>query len=368
MTSRTFVALGLAVLMLCQPAAAQRRQGAGAGAGPAEGPGGARPVPISVPWIDTHIHLRARNGDYAGAAQLAMQLLKASGAVGAVLMAQPFPEQANANKHDLEQLQPAVKDAGPWFALLGGGGSLNGLIEQTPPEKVTPELKDAFMAQARRVLDSGAAGFGEIALLHLSHFDGHPFEEVAPDHPLLLALADVAAQRDKLIDVHMDLVDVPAAVPASLRSGTNPTTLRPNVAAFEKLLAHNRRARIMLAHAGWDVTGQWSVALTRRLLGQNPNLYMSLKLVPSPSDNSMPVSPQGVRPDWAALIAEFPDRFVIGSDSFFAAPGAGGPGTAFRLPPTKLLLEGLAPELAERVGWKNAARLYGLKISLQENK
>lgn len=355
--------IGLFAVALCQVSWAQRRPGGGGAGGDGVAP--AQSVPIAVPWIDTHIHLRARNGDYSGAAEQAMQLLKSSGAVGAVLMAQPFPEQANPNKHDLTQLVPAVKNKGAWFAVLGGGGSLNGLIEKTPANQVTPELKASFIAQAHQILDSGAAGFGEMALLHLSHFDGHPFEEVAPDHPLMLALADVAAERDKLLDVHMDIVDSAGSPPAALQSATNPQNLRPNVAAFERLLEHNRRARIMLAHAGWDVTGQWTVALSRRLLARHSNLYMSLKLSPSPADKSMPVGPQGVRPDWAALIAEFPDRFVIGSDSFFAAPGAGGPGTVFRLPPTKLMLEGLPLELAERIGWRNAATLYKLNPPLK---
>ena len=73
-------------------------------------------------------------------------------------------------------------------------------------ESVTPQVKQDFIDTANRILDAGATGFGEIAVLHLSLLASHPFEEVSSTHPLLSSLVEIADQRKALIDLHMDPV------------------------------------------------------------------------------------------------------------------------------------------------------------------
>src|SRR5262249_30834074 len=93
------------------------------------------------------------------------------------------------------------------------------------PGSVRRDVERNFVALANRLLDEGAAGFGEIAVLHLSLVERHPFKEVSSTHPLLVALAGIADQRKVVIDLHMDPVTADAMhTPASLSVPPNPPT------------------------------------------------------------------------------------------------------------------------------------------------
>ncbi|MCP4304904.1 MAG: amidohydrolase family protein, partial [bacterium] len=150
-------------------------------------------------------------------------------------------------------------------------------------------------------------------------------------------------------------------------SPPNPKTLRPNIDAFEHLLAHNRKASIIWSHAGWDNTGGRTIELMRELLRRHPNLYMSIRVVPIQDrparQASSPVDSSGrIRPEWRRLLEEFPDRFMLGSDEFFLSPRMSRkwhPSTGSTRQ-TFSLCAGLAPDLARRVGSENATRLFKL--------
>lgn len=324
------------------------------------GPDAPGPIsPYSGPqWIDTHVHLRAPFGDFAGALAAAVAAMDGAGIRKMLVLPPPFTDRGVPNWHDYQVLKSATAAYPQRFAFLGGS-ELNAILAHADAAAVTAEQLSEFERAAMRVVASGAVGFGEFGVLHLSHFPGHPFEEVAPDHPLLLRLADIAARERKPIDIHMDVVDHQALLPARYASPPNPRTLTENVRALERLLAHNRAARIIWAHGGWDVTGQWSAAVTRRMLQANSNLFISLKLVPIGTPASMPVTPAGVKPDWQQLFIDFPDRFTIGTDSFFAAAGP-GPGSDFRPQLTQALLRSLPPPVAAAIAGGNAERIYGL--------
>jgi predicted TIM-barrel fold metal-dependent hydrolase len=135
--------------------------------------------------------------------------------------------------------------------------------------------------------------------------------------------------------------------------GRNPAELQANLAAFERLLDHNRAASIVRAHAGWDLTGERTVALMRGLLERHANLYMSVKIDAGGSRRTMPMDDAGVRDAWLQLLRAFPGRFVIGSDQFFV-DGTG------RLAHARAFVDALPPDLARLAGAENARRLYRL--------
>ncbi len=74
----------------------------------------------------------------------------------------------------------------------------------------------------------------------------------------------------------------------------------------------------------------------------------------------------GVNPEWLAVLEEFPDRFVIGSDQFMANPGLTGGGhgmdvarfNANARAMMRRFLDQLPAELAAQIGAGNAMRLY----------
>src|SRR5690606_37390824 len=127
------------------------------------------------------------------------------------------------------------------------------------------------------ILNAGARGFGEMAVLHISMMSGHPFEETRADHPLFLALADVAAEREAVISMHIDIVPKDGPTPAKVIAMGNPRTLRGNLEGFERLLAHNRKARIVLEHVGADPVGYATRDLLMRLVETHPNLYLAIR-------------------------------------------------------------------------------------------
>jgi len=160
------------------------------------------------------------------------------------------------------------------------------------------------------------------------------------------------------IDLHMEAVPRDMVRPDRLDE-PNPATLKANIAAFERLLSHNREARIIWAHAGWGNTGARLPNLMDRLLAAHPNLYMSLKINRSSRGAVRPLDRDGrLRPDWRSLLESYGGRFMIGSDHKYRGHGRGrgrGEDTFRRL------LSELSENTARAVAWDNAIGLFGFR-------
>jgi predicted TIM-barrel fold metal-dependent hydrolase len=165
------------------------------------------------------------------------------------------------------------------------------------------------------------------------------------------------------IDLHMEAVAQPLAVPDWIRqrSASNPASVGANIDAFERLLAHNRGARIVWAHVGMDTTNQRSPELTRRLLRRHPNLYASIKIAPLPGSVHWVYRPgTGLNPAWRAVMTEFPDRFLIGSDQFHQGAAGGRRERPQRTGEALDVLKHLPERVARMIASENAERLYRL--------
>ncbi len=328
--------------------------------------------------IDTHDHLSGAYGqggsgrtDYEGAARAALADMDRLGIRRMLIMPPPQPPGFD-NLYTMEDLLGAARGHAGRFSVLGGGGTLNVMIQEAVRGGTGAELRRRFEKRALAILAQGAVGFGEMTAEHLSLNPEHPYVSAPPDHPLFLLLADVAAAHGVPIDLHMEAVSETLRLPRRFSSPPNPATLEPNIPAFERLLAHNRKAKIIWVHAGWDNTGQRTAALAAALLERHPNLYMSLRVVPPPGNRpahepslteNRPVDNQGkIKPEWLELLGAFPDRFLLGSDEFFLTPKIRRqrhPSTG-SAEATVSLLSQLPRELARKVGEENARRLFGL--------
>ena len=328
-------------------------------------PGGG--AAMQLPVIDTHVHLDVHVGrdrtDYEGAARVALDLMDQTGVRVALLMSPPLPPDRKGRYDDRAIMAVAQKFPGR-FALMGGGATLNPMVGAIAADRVTESDRREFEAEANKILALGAVGFGEMAALHFSFFAEHPFEAVAPDHPLFLLLADIAARHDVPIDFHTEVVPEDMAVAPELRqkSSRNPTRVSANLGAFERMLAHNRAAKIVWTHAGLDSTRARSPALTRTLLQRHSNLYVSVNVHPGNVFNeTVPMSAGGpLKPEWRTLLTEMPERFVIGSDQFNSAPNAAAGGFAPTLRPTLRVLQALPPDVARKIAVDNPQRIYKL--------
>ncbi len=195
------------------------------------------------------------------------------------------------------------------------------------------------------------------------------FSLSAPDQPRHRHILGGDARRGAPIDLHMEAVERRVPVPDNLaRSCTaNPPTLEPTIPALERLLAHNREARIVWQHIGWDNTGQMTLALLERLLAAHPNLYLALRVEAranqmasnEPMANRIVDGNFKVRPEWLSFITAHADRLVIGADDFIS-PSDGDARGSQSFDETWSILDQLPTEIARKVGRDNARRLYNL--------
>ncbi|MGD9867052.1 MAG: amidohydrolase family protein [Hyphomicrobiales bacterium] len=325
-----------------------------------------------VPIIDVHVHLAPENGlDFRRAVQAALDLMNRYGIAHAIVMSPPRSPGIKSNQ-EYPDFNPTLAPHGDRFSFMAGGGSLNPAIHAIAgAAKVDAKTRADFAHTARRAVAEGAAGFGEMGSLHVSLSRDHGYTFAPADHPLMLELADIAAELDVPIDLHMDAVAAPRKLPGALAANPkNPKTLPATLDGLERLLAHNRKARIVWAHGGTDHTGDFSAKTVGEFMDRHPNLYMSLKVTGAQGQTFNKLYNGGtLDPGWSVLLNRHPDRFVIGSDSFFADPAhkGGGPLAEFsrmaerRLQATRQFMALLPPGLARRIGHENAAAIYRMR-------
>jgi hypothetical protein len=377
-------------VIVAQAGAGQRvGPGARRQADPGPGDGGAvlvvpvrRPLRVAeldavtgtVPIIDVHAHIRPGAGPRAGAgpsagiaggfklaAERAASEMKRHQVVASVIMPPPNIESRGTEANAYAQA------LAPYDGMYigAGGSSLNPMIEGAHRTgQFGPPIAARFRQIAERLSRTGVVVLGEFAGTHFSFFAGHPFEDTPVDHPLFLMLADIAAENDLPIDLHTEAVPVDMPMPRGRRmTSANPQTIKATLPGLEHLLAHNRGARVVWAHVGWDNTGFRSPEISRRLLAAHSNLFMSVKLASNDmAPENRPLTPSGaVKPEWLALFREFPDRFVIGSDTFYNAvdndrstPGDGG------LDEVRRFVDALPEDVRRPIAYANAIRIYRL--------
>lgn len=321
-----------------------------------------------VLFVDTHAHLSgatAAGSNYDGAADVSLSKDDGSGVKIEIVMPPPYPATWNG-MYDYSAYQAACKKRGTRMAFLGGGGTLNPMIQQAVKAgSVSSDLQSRFRTTAAQILAAGAVGFGETTAEHLSFNVNHPYVSAPPDHALFLLLADIAADAGVPIDFHMFPVlrdGVPMPPQFTQLSPNNPKTLNENVTRFEALLGHNRSAKIVWAHAGDTFTGCGTASLAADLLRKHPNLYLQLKADTASKAQTLVTAAGAIDPGWLSAIRSFPDRIVLGGDNFWQAPGALVP---FQLVSDDLgsfraFVDQLPAEVACRVASENALRIYRL--------
>jgi predicted TIM-barrel fold metal-dependent hydrolase len=149
------------------------------------------------------------------------------------------------------------------------------------PDKVNERVRRRFIEQTEEIVRKGAVSFGETTALHFSFRSTHPFEMVQPDQALLLQLADITVKHDVPLDLHVEAVttDWNSSDYIKSRSHLIPSRIPEIITALERLIAHNRKTKIIWGHLGLDVTGQRTTTLTRRML-KDPPMCLSASRAP----------------------------------------------------------------------------------------
>jgi hypothetical protein len=117
--------------------------------------------------------------------------------------------------------------------------------------------------------------------------------------------------------------------------------------AVERLFRQWPEARILWAHSGFERPDR-----VREMLRRHRNLWCDLAFRTDPAQGGK------VDPDWRAAFVEFPDRFLLGTDTFT-------PERWYYIPEHAVWARGwladLPPEVGERIAWRNGEALFAPK-------
>lgn len=252
----------------------------------------AHPSPPELPIFDTHIHYNRDTWSLYSPDE-ALAILDQAGISKAYVSSTPDDGSLLLHARAPERI---VLDLRP-YRISGDQATW------TRDPTILPYLEERLAERAYR-------GIGEF---HLLGGDARRTDVVRE-------LADLGAQRGLLLHAHAD------------------------AQALEELLQLRPDISVLWAHAGMSAPP----ATVRQLLELHPNLWVELAL-------RYDVAPNGrLDPEWAALFADYPERFMIGTDTWI-------PSQWTHLPSLMAAVRGwlrqLPPDLAEAIAWRNAERL-----------
>jgi hypothetical protein len=223
------------------------------------------------------------------------------------------------------------------LGILGRAGIVRALVSSTPddgtlalhakdPARIVPILRPYRTREdmARWWRDpsvipylEGRLGTGVYRGIGEFHLSGGQ-----TDTSVIRELAAIAVRRGLVLHAHSD------------------------EAAVIELFALEPRLRILWAHAGMT-SGPAAVGA---LLDRFPQLWVELSL------RNGDVAPGGLLdPEWRALFLRHPDRFTVGTDTWVTSRWEALPGSIAEV---RAYLRQLPPDVAERIGWRNAERLF----------
>ncbi|MGH7390008.1 MAG: amidohydrolase family protein [Candidatus Rokuibacteriota bacterium] len=221
-------------------------------------------------------------------------------------------------------------------ALLRKGGVKRALVSSSNDEgtqKLHAEAPDVIIPELRPYRRRGEIGTwvrDESVITYLEErLRKHRYVAIGEFHvygadaelPVVRRLVELARQYGLMLHAHSD------------------------ADAVERLFRLDPGARILWAHAGFEAP-----ARVREMLGKHRNLWADLAFR---SDHA----PGGkLAPEWREAFLEFPDRFMVGTDTFV-------PERWYYVPEHAAWSRGWLAELpadvAERIAWKNGEAVIG---------
>ena len=222
------------------------------------------------------------------------------------------------------------------LALLARAGVRRAIVSSTPddgtlklyeraPTVVVPFLRPYRTREdmAGWHADAGVAAYVEERLRRGVYRGIGEFHLCAAgvDAPVVRRIAELAAERDLFLHAHVDADTI------------------------EKLLARYPKVRFLWAHAGMSADAE----TVGRLLDRFARLWVELALR---SD----VAPGGrLDPAWRARFLRHADRFLVGTDTWVTSRWEA---VEPSMRDVQQWLAELPAEVAERIAWKNGARLF----------
>lgn len=267
---------------------------------------GARAEPYAGPLFDTHLHY---NEEAFAAFPVADVFARMQRSGVRAIVANSRPNDGTRALAQSPQAAAAGVTVVPFVRLYRNRADYTGwFADESIHAMVLQQLAAGTAAGPYR-------GLGEF----------HLYDSANAEGPVARTLMQLAQQRELAVLAHVD------------------------DDAIERLLRHAPRARLIWAHTG---IGGVPVARVRALLARYPTLMGELSYRPGLTDADGHLSA-----DWKALIRAFPERFMIGSDTWVNARWSDYEAL---MQAAREWLGDLPPAVAQRVAWGNAAALFAV--------
>lgn len=269
-------------------------------------------TPYDGPLFDAHLHYNDEACAFPGACPYpiaeVLAMMQRSGVRAIIANSRP-----NVGTRSLAAARDEARKAGvtvvPFVRLYRNRADYSGwFADESIHTMVQDELAAGTAAGPYR-------GLGEF----------HLYDSANADGPVAAKLMKLAQARGLVVLAHVD------------------------DAAIDKLMAHAPQARLIWAHTG---IGGAPIERVRALMQRYPQLVGELSYRPG-----LTTGGGGLSAEWKALLTTFPDRFVVGSDTWINGRWSGYEAL---MSDARRWLGDLPPETARRIGWGNGARLFGL--------
>jgi hypothetical protein len=312
----------------------------------------------TVPWgdlyqgplIDTHAHLNPPSAR-RGSTQADVVAAVTAARVDRIVLA-PAPNEGvfrNPEPTQAERLG-LVRTSGGRVLRLCGSEYLTDWMSDNARRgvEVGPKTLAGKLDQLRGDLKTGTcAGVGEIGLFHFDTAGGQPVVRLPAAYPPLVAVAQVAAAAGLPMDIHAEPFEPNGTASHHAEIYSTIGVLFRDAPGLELIYSHN---------------GLTNSRNARALLKAFPGLMMNLRFFPRESWKHLDptVNEEGrLYADWAELLKEMPDRFLIGSDFLFGWNPRPTQDYARLMNATRRILGGLPSNVARKIGSENAQRLFG---------
>ena len=267
-----------------------------------------RAEPYAGPLFDAHLHYNEEAWMSAHPLDDALGRMQRSGVRAIVANSQP-----NDGTKSLASAQAQTQAAGvvvvPFVRLYRNRADYSGWFnDESIYDMVLRELAAGTTAGPYR-------GLGEF----------HLYDSANANGPVARKLMQLAQDKGLAVLAHVD------------------------DGAIDLLMAHAPKARLIWAHTG---IGGASAQRVRGLLTRHPTLMGELSYRPGLTDANGRLSAE-----WKALLADFPQRFLVGSDTWINARWQGYEAL---MQDARLWLGDLPPATARAIAWDNGARLFTL--------
>ncbi|MFQ5955430.1 MAG: amidohydrolase family protein [Kiloniellales bacterium] len=308
-------------------------------------------TPYDGPIVDTHAHVMNRvDGGLRGI----LPWMDRTGVERLILLPTPNEGIFRDREENARNRRRFLELAGERGGRLCGSTYLTQWMNGAYRTGYQEAELEKRLERLRQELDGGTClGVGEIGPYHFEKKPGQAIIEFPLNFEPVLAVAGIAAERNRWLDLHAEPV--------------TPDGRSVEDALFGGIALLYRRfpnLKLILSH-----TGMTNPLNARALLETYPELMMNLKMVRPGGrltwDHLEPISNAEDRlyEDWARLMEDMPERFMVGTDARFGTRQYAGKRYGRTIAGLRRVLGSLDRPAADLIAHGNARRAFKASAS-----